>query len=58
MDSPRVLLPFKFMLLNHESKGKIHATQALFDDQRMEKWELNSQINFWTMRQEKFDFKE
>ena len=28
------------------------------DDQRMEKWELNSQINFWTMRQEKFDFKE
>lgn len=31
---------------NNEAKPEIDKTQALFSGQRMEKWELSSQINF------------
>ena len=35
-----------FKQLNNETETETDAAQALFGDQRMEKWELSSQINF------------
>ena len=46
----RVLFPLEF-------KAEIHTAPTIFTSQRMEKWELSSQIKFSPMWGEQFNFK-
>ena len=44
--------------VKNKTKAEIKAAQALFNEQRLEKRKLSSQVNFWASSWEGFTFKE
>lgn len=44
--------------VKNKTKAEIKAAQALFNEQRLEKRKLSSQVNFWVSSWEGFTFKE
>ena len=45
-------------IVKNKTKAEIKAAQALFNEQKIEKRKLSSQVNFWVSSWEGFTFKE
>lgn len=52
-----ISFPVRVGAAENKTKAETEAVQALFNGQRMEKWELCSQMNFSHSWQEGFDFR-